>query len=126
MAFSVEARVPFLDYRLIEYAFGKGAPWRIRDGWTKWLLREAMRDKVPAPIVWRRDKVGFETPERKWMREWLGNDPTLFKRDDCSAEFLAIGHVNDAVQRWVRDGQGDGRRIWRWVNLAMWLRRKAA
>lgn len=54
MAFSIEARVPFVDYRLMEYAFGAGAPWRIHKGWTKWLLREAMSEQVPAEILSQR------------------------------------------------------------------------
>src|SRR5262249_54850474 len=65
MAFSIESRVPFLDYRLVEYVFTRAPHLRIHDGWTKWIQRKAIDTKLPSNIVWRRDKVGFETPEQK-------------------------------------------------------------
>jgi asparagine synthase (glutamine-hydrolysing) len=76
MAFGVEARTPFLDVRLVEFAFGEGRRFRLWNGWTKWVLRQAMRTALPAPIVWRRGKVGFETPERAWLASWPGGIPS--------------------------------------------------
>jgi asparagine synthase (glutamine-hydrolysing) len=68
MAFSVEARVPFLDYRLVEYAFSLPGRYMVRDGLTKVLLREAMTGVLPERIRGRVDKVGFATPEGQWFR----------------------------------------------------------
>ena len=42
--------------------------FKIREGWTKWLLRQSMDQKLPADIVWRKDKVGFEPPQKQWMQ----------------------------------------------------------
>jgi len=75
MAFSIEARVPFADYRLVDYVFALPAVYKIHHGWTKWLLRLAVRDLVPPEITWRKDKMGFATPswitrEEEW-RLWL-------------------------------------------------------
>ena len=79
MAFSIEARTPFLDYRLVERAVTLPARDLIRDGWTKALLREAVTGLVPDSVRLRRDKLGFGTPEARWLveiapriREWLG------------------------------------------------------
>jgi asparagine synthase (glutamine-hydrolysing) len=47
MAFSIEARLPFLDYRLVEIAIALAPRLKIRDGWTKWILRQAMNDVLP-------------------------------------------------------------------------------
>jgi asparagine synthase (glutamine-hydrolysing) len=71
MAHSVEARVPFTDYRLVDYVFSIPAAYKIHDGWTKWLLRLAVSDLLPGEIVWRREKFGFATP--RWATredEW--------------------------------------------------------
>ncbi|MBL4902414.1 MAG: asparagine synthase (glutamine-hydrolyzing) [Desulfocapsa sp.] len=67
MAHSVEARLPFLDYRLVESALSYSSELKIHNGWSKWLLREVMKNKMPDKIVWRRDKRGFEAPEKKWI-----------------------------------------------------------
>lgn len=79
MAFSVEARTPFLDYRLVEEVRSWRASDLVADGWTKAPLRDAMRGVVPEVVRARRDKLGFATPEREWLRalapsvrEWLG------------------------------------------------------
>ena len=67
MAFAVETRLPFLDYRLVELCIGLSLEYKIRDGWTKWILRKCMAGTVPNEIVWRKDKIGFEAPDANWM-----------------------------------------------------------
>jgi asparagine synthase (glutamine-hydrolysing) len=121
MAFSVEARVPFLDYRLVQFSFAQAADWRIYQGWTKWILRKAMDGIVPDEIVWRKDKVGFETPEADWMHEWLRSEPDLFGGDALGHPYLNLNTVRRQVDSWITTG-GDVRPIWRWINLEMWLR----
>ena len=59
MAHSVEARVPFTDYRLVDYVFSIPGIYKIHNGWTKWLLRLATKDLLPEEIVWRKDKTWF-------------------------------------------------------------------
>jgi asparagine synthase (glutamine-hydrolysing) len=67
MAHGREVRLPFLSHELVEFVFTLPSTFKIRKGWTKWLLRETMTDRLPADIVWRKDKVGFEPPQKKWM-----------------------------------------------------------
>lgn len=69
MAHGVEIRLPFLDHHLAEFLFSLPARFKIRDGWTKWLLRESMKDRLPHDIVWRKDKIGYEPPQRDWMSD---------------------------------------------------------
>lgn len=121
MAFSVEARVPYLDYRLVQFAFGEASCWRIHQGWTKWPLRQAMVGLVPDEIVWRKEKVGFETPEADWIRQWLHSEPDLFNNDALSREYLELGTVRKRLASWLEMG-GDTKPIWRWINLELWLR----
>jgi asparagine synthase (glutamine-hydrolysing) len=67
MAHSVEARLPFLDYRLVSLALSLGPEWKMRGGANKFLLREAMRQRIPESVRVRKDKMGFPTPVRKWL-----------------------------------------------------------
>lgn len=68
MAHGREVRLPFLDHELVEFIFSLPANFKIRNGWTKWLLRETMKDKLPNEIVWRKDKTGFEPPQEQWIK----------------------------------------------------------
>ncbi len=68
MAFGIENRSPFLDYRLVEYAFSMSSKYKIKDGITKWVLKEAARKFIPKPIVERIDKRGFSAPVNKWFQ----------------------------------------------------------
>lgn len=67
MAHGREVRLPFLSHELVEFIFSLPSHLKIRNGWTKWLLRTTMEKSLPAEIVWRRDKVGFEPPQKNWM-----------------------------------------------------------
>jgi asparagine synthase (glutamine-hydrolysing) len=69
MAHGREVRLPFLDHELVEFLFSLPSNFKIRNGWTKWLLRNSMDKKLPDEITWRRDKIGFEPPQQKWMQQ---------------------------------------------------------
>jgi asparagine synthase (glutamine-hydrolysing) len=67
MANSVEIRLPFLNHELVNYLFTLPPSLKIKDGWTKWILRKGAEPMLPSSIVWRKDKIGFEPPQKKWM-----------------------------------------------------------
>ncbi len=67
MGVPVEARCPFLDYRVVELATRLPTTYLIRDGWHKWILRKAMEDFLPADVVWRRVKMGFPYPYERFF-----------------------------------------------------------
>jgi asparagine synthase (glutamine-hydrolysing) len=67
MANSVEVRLPFLSHQLVEFLFTLPSQYKIHQGWTKWILRKSVEDILPNEIAWRKDKVGFEPPQKKWM-----------------------------------------------------------
>ncbi|MBS1607521.1 MAG: asparagine synthase (glutamine-hydrolyzing) [Bacteroidetes bacterium] len=69
MAHGCEVRLPFLDHHLVEFIFSLPAGFKIREGWTKWILRKTVCDKLPAEIVWRKNKIGFEPPQQQWMED---------------------------------------------------------
>ena len=68
MAHGREVRLPFLSHELVEFIFSLPPHYKIRNGWTKWLLRTSMDKKLPDEITWRRDKTGFEAPQHTWMQ----------------------------------------------------------
>jgi len=74
MAHGREVRLPFLSHQLVEFIFSLSSDFKIRNGWTKWLLRKTVNNKLPASISWRRDKVGFEPPQKTWMENTQFNE----------------------------------------------------
>jgi asparagine synthase (glutamine-hydrolysing) len=71
MAHSVEVRLPFLDYRLVSLVFGLPANWKMRGPWNKFVLREAMRNRIPESVRTRVDKMGFPVPTKEWFASAL-------------------------------------------------------
>jgi asparagine synthase (glutamine-hydrolysing) len=69
MAHSVEVRLPFLSHELVEFAFSLPDALKIRSGWSKWLIRKAGEDSLPAEVAWRKDKIGYEPPQGQWLSE---------------------------------------------------------
>lgn len=76
MAHSVEVRLPFLDYRLVSLLFGLAPEWHLRGPWNKFVLREAMRGRIPESVRTRVDKMGFSHPARQWFANEL-NEPVF-------------------------------------------------
>lgn len=68
MAHGREVRLPFLNHELVEFVFSLPSQLKMHDGWTKFLLRKTMDKKLPDEIVWRKEKVGFEPPQKTWMQ----------------------------------------------------------
>jgi asparagine synthase (glutamine-hydrolysing) len=118
MAFHIEARVPFLDHRLVEFAFSLGADEHIRDGWSKVILRDAMRGLLPESIRMRRDKEGYTTPHDRWMRELTPQINALFGDETRARQYLSPEVI--ASLQGPQAGAITG--VWRLVNLEAWLR----
>ena len=64
---SIETRLPFIDYRVLESAIAIDNRLKIHNGWTKYVLRKVVEDILPKKIVWRKNKFGFEAPTRSWL-----------------------------------------------------------
>ena len=85
MGHSIESRMPFMDFRLVEFLAGLPACYKMHNGWTKYIARLAFDKKLPDEICWRKDKMGWPIPENHWfrgkLRRWfLGkiNDSVYF------------------------------------------------
>lgn len=78
MAFSIETRLPFLDHRLVNFLLNLKEDLKIKNGWTKYILRSSMPE-LPKQIRWRKDKRSFLIPEDIWLKEDLAQDiKTIF------------------------------------------------
>ena len=71
MAHSIESRVPFLDYRIIPMLFSLNDSQRVCGGWTKSIIRNSMKGVLPKKVIFRKDKMGFVTPESIWAKNEL-------------------------------------------------------
>src|SRR5205807_1221240 len=122
MAFSREARLPFLDHRLVEYVFGLPDEMLVDDGTTKVVLREATRDVIPEAVRMRQDKIGFATPESIWFRSslkpWLGE-----RIQEAGERGIINGEAAQTQWAQVQHGRGNTGTVWRIANLEHWLQR---
>jgi asparagine synthase (glutamine-hydrolysing) len=121
MAWSVEARVPFLDREVLAagLALEGGDLWR--DGWQKWVLRDPRRSRLPDAIRLASRKRAFAAPEAAWwrgpLRGWLRDvlAPATIARHGLLAP-AAVARALDALDR----GRPAGPEIWRWANVTWW------
>ena len=124
MAHSIEARVPYLDYRFVELVFSLGGPHLIEQGRTKAVLLRALGDLLPQRVRERRTKLGFPTPEARFFREELGEHAAeVF----AARSFRERGFVDAraATARLERHRRGEiqaGFELWRALNLELWAR----
>jgi asparagine synthase (glutamine-hydrolysing) len=122
MAHGVEARVPFLDHRVVEFALALGNDHKLVGSDTKRVLRRAMRDILPRPVLERRDKIGFATPEESWFRGPL--KPLIL--DGVEATLARFPGLLDArATRALVSATLEGQRsvdftLWRIVNMGIW------
>jgi len=124
MAYSIETRLPFLDYRLVEFVFSLPTEFKIKEGVTKIILRIAMHGILPEEVRNRMDKIGFATPEADWFKTAL-RDPIheIFNSKSFSERgIFNISHVHKAFQDHCNGKRDNQSMIWRCVNLELWLR----
>jgi asparagine synthase (glutamine-hydrolysing) len=120
MAWSVESRVPFLTIRIAEFLLSLPENYLIsNEGITKHILREAMRGIVPDHHLDRKDKIGFQTPQKTWIndlssefRRWIEEAPEL--------EFVNKKEISFELDRMLENKKSYDSRIWNWLNYLRW------
>lgn len=125
MAFSVESRVPFLDYRLVEFVFSLPSNQKINNGITKIILRNALKNILPEKVRNRLDKMGFVTPEDIWFRT-CAKDKILEIINSVSfreRKYFNFPEILKEFKAHCKEEKNISFTIWRWINLEMWLRR---
>ncbi len=122
MAFSIEARVPFLDHRLVEYSFGLNYGLKIKDGVMKYILREAFKDILPKKVYERKDKKGFPTPLEHWFRKDLKDGiKNAIESNEFGIENILDRDKVRAIFEKHLSGKDYSRLLWRALNAHEWL-----
>jgi asparagine synthase (glutamine-hydrolysing) len=124
MAHSIESRLPFLDYRLVEFACSLPGEFKVGGGQTKRILRDHLRSVQLHEIADRRDKLGYPTPADGWLRANDGAvlrtallSPNAAIRAYCDSK--ALGRL---IDHHVAGGRGAGNHLYRLLTTEMWLR----
>ena len=122
MAHSLEVRTPFLDHRLVEWAFSIPSTYRIRDGETKHVLKRVARRHLPAELVGR-SKEGFVEPAVYWIGREMKEFAISYLQ---GASFNRLGLIEttfarEVVDRFYTHGTfGDGKKVWSLLMYAIW------
>jgi asparagine synthase (glutamine-hydrolysing) len=123
MAASIESRVPFLDHKLVEFTARLPQHLKLRRGWTtKYILRQSMKDVLPAQILSRK-KMGFPVPVGAWFRgayRGILEEYVLGERARARGLFEPA-YVRELVARHAA-GENHTERLWSLVNVEIWLR----
>ena len=116
MRHSVETRLPFLDYRTLEKALNIDILHKIKEGWTKYILRRVIENLLPEEVVWRKNKLGFNAPERSW----IGRFQTEIREEIVHSKILEELTYKGLLLKQL-DSMED-RLKWRLYNIAVWER----
>ncbi len=122
MAFSIESRVPFLDYRLVEFALSLDDSMKIIQGETKFILREGMKGILPEKIMKRKDKMAFVTAEELWVKEnkeFFLNELNLLK--SLTPNFIRL-NTYDYFEKMINGIIPFDHSLIRFVSFGRWLR----
>ena len=106
---SVESRLPFLDYQLVRVALSVNNSYKMRDGWTKSILRKGCDDLLPPEIAWRIRKICFEGPEHEWLKDKKSIHATI-------GESQILAEMTNNIPHRVADPL----LLWRLYNVARW------
>ncbi len=122
MRFSVESRVPFLTPKLADFALSLPEEYLVSPlGETKHILRAAMRGIVPDDVLDRKDKIGFATPEQRWL---LGMTDTVRRwlKEDLHLPFLDQERIGEHFDQIVAGRRPFSWQVWRWINFCQWYK----
>ena len=118
MAIPIEIRSPLLDHRVVEFAFQLPASYFIRDGWLKWIVRQAMQDHLPDEILWRTRKSGFPFPYREWLKASKDRFFAEVKNDDNPyVDFQKLAANYDQLAR------NNPLLLWRFISISLWWKK---
>lgn len=124
MAHSIESRVPFLDYRLVEMALRLPSTELMDGGLNKWLLRRAMTGRIPDSVRHRVDKMGFPVPNTAWLRGplWTDVEATLNDRIVRNDGLFNTAAIDKDVAAFKRGDDAPAGRIFGVAQFAVWWR----
>ena len=108
MAFGVESRLPYLDSKIVDFVLNLPMEVKFQGGYLKYLLRKACEDLLPADIIWRYNKLGFESPQRYWFDDLRESMKNVIK------DSLIIQEI------FIKPDIREDNFLWRLFNIAKW------
>ena len=109
---SIETRLPFIDYRVLETALSINHQFKINNGWSKYILRKSVEKILPSKIVWRKNKLGFNAPENTWLKNI--EDEMLNELNESKILKEIVDFSNLSLNKL------DLRTKWKLYNVAKW------
>ncbi|MCU1679115.1 MAG: Asparagine synthetase [Frankiales bacterium] len=127
MAASLEVRPPFLDHRLVRTAFQLPSTMKMRDGTTKWVVKQVAARVLPEEIV-NRKKVGFKVPIDEWLRSGLRTltHDLLLGEDSWVAGVLDRQAIGQLISTHESGRRNEEHRLWTLLSLEVWARQALA
>jgi asparagine synthase (glutamine-hydrolysing) len=109
MANSIESRLPYLDWNFVELALSINNQFKIKDGWSKYVLRKSMNGHLPDAVTWRKKKIGFEAPTTLWFNGFSDMDSII--RQSPLLNKIFDGQIPNYSDENIK---------WRLLNIAKW------
>jgi len=123
MAFSMESRLPFLDQDLVDWVLQLPPEALVDRGWSRAILRDGLRGVLTEKVRTRRWKVGFTTPETRWLRARRAAVQGLFRSPQfCSRPYWDAPALAAAFDRFCDGSVEPSQIFWRAINTEIWLR----
>jgi asparagine synthase (glutamine-hydrolysing) len=123
MAFSMESRLPFLDQELVDWVHRLPPSAIVDRGWSRAILRAGLAGVLPEKVRLRRWKVGFTTPETRWLRARRAAIQGLFRSPQfCARPYWNAAALTDAFDRFCDNRVEPSQIFWRAINTEIWLR----
>ncbi len=123
MAFSMESRLPFLDQELVDWVLRLPPEAIVDQGWSRAILREGLRGVLIEKVRLRRWKVGFTTPETRWLRARRAAIQGLFRSPQfCARPYWDAAALAEAFERFCAGEVEPSQIFWRAINTEIWLR----
>ena len=116
MRHSIETRLPFLDYRVVEFGVSTNVEHKIHKGWTKFILRKSFESILSPDIIWRKNKLGFNSPEKTWLNFY---EKEMIDEITNSKILHEICDLEKLLKNYNRLNLRDK---WLYYNVAVWER----
>lgn len=118
MAHSVEGRLPFLDYRLVDFAAALPLETKIKNGYSKYIMRKAL--DMPKSVRRRKDKIGYATPEQLWLRQ--GKEVLQERFKQAAPAVNGVLDTRGILRDWSELEHKNANQLWRFIILALWMK----
>ena len=106
-----------MDYKMVELACMVPPKYKIKDGYTKYIIRKAYEPKLPKEVIWRTNKMGFESPTKKWMSAFPGD---YLRTVISEAKTKELFKINDLMKMYENNPTSS--EVFNWLQVELFCR----